>query len=122
MWIKEVRQRRKLSQAALAKRVGIHRVHLARIEGEARMPSFRALERIARALGVTSEELLSGYRRKREAVAIRESGRRCRRFLRLLLGSTRTLQDRLRLERDLVAMLGRLRRRSRNRTRGRGDA
>jgi transcriptional regulator with XRE-family HTH domain len=53
-----------MTQAALAKRAKISRVHLANVESadkapHHRSPSLAALERIAKALGVPVTELLS---------------------------------------------------------------
>ena len=63
MRIKEVRQKRGLSQEALAKRVGSHQVYIAQIEGSAknppiRTPSLPMLQKIAKALKVKVGELV----------------------------------------------------------------
>lgn len=53
--IRELREARGLTQAALAKRAGIGRVTLARIEVGAQAPSPWTLSRLARALKVKVE-------------------------------------------------------------------
>jgi transcriptional regulator with XRE-family HTH domain len=63
MRIKEVRQAKGLTQAALAKKAGIHPIYLAQIEGSAKNPPIRTpsvpmLERLAKALKVKVGELL----------------------------------------------------------------
>ncbi len=60
MRIKKLRERRKLSQEALAARAGIHRVSLANVERGAKQPTLDTLERLARALGVPVARFLSG--------------------------------------------------------------
>jgi transcriptional regulator with XRE-family HTH domain len=42
-----------MTQAELARRVGMHKIYLAKIEGGRSMPAFKTLQRIAKALGVT---------------------------------------------------------------------
>ena len=51
-------QKRGLTQEALAAKVDIHRVHLARIESAVRTPSVEMLEKLAKALKVTVGELV----------------------------------------------------------------
>ena len=58
--IREARQRRKLSQTELARRVGLHRVSLANIERGTRTPSLETLFKLARALKVAPARLLNG--------------------------------------------------------------
>jgi transcriptional regulator with XRE-family HTH domain len=63
MRIKRMRIEHELTQAALAKKAKISRVHLANIESadnapHHRTPSLAVLERLARALGVPVTELL----------------------------------------------------------------
>lgn len=63
MKIKRLRIDNELTQAALAKKARISRVHLANIESadnapHHRTPSLAVLERLARALGVPVTELL----------------------------------------------------------------
>jgi transcriptional regulator with XRE-family HTH domain len=51
--IRRLRQRRGLSQPALAQLAGLSRIYIAKIEaGERTSPSFPTLERVARALRV----------------------------------------------------------------------
>ncbi len=47
-----------MTQEALAKKVGIHRVYLAQIEASSKTPSLHTLERLAKALGVKVTDLL----------------------------------------------------------------
>jgi transcriptional regulator with XRE-family HTH domain len=56
--IKRLRQELGLTQEALAKKASLHRVYLAQIEGQTKVPSIAMLEKIARALGVPVTELL----------------------------------------------------------------
>ncbi len=56
--LKKARERRKLTQAALAKRLGVHQVTIARLETGTRRPSADLLQRLARVLKVTMEDLL----------------------------------------------------------------
>ncbi len=58
--IREARQRRKLSQTELARRVGLHRVSLANIEGGRKTPSLPTLFKLARALKVSPASLVNG--------------------------------------------------------------
>ena len=63
MKIKRLRVQREMTQAALAKKVRISRVHLANLESadnapHHRTPSLAVLERLAGALGVAVTELL----------------------------------------------------------------
>ena len=58
------RQARGLSQAALAAKAGVSRVFVEKIEAGARIPSWGALERLARALGCRVELLLVPRRAK----------------------------------------------------------
>jgi transcriptional regulator with XRE-family HTH domain len=58
--LRSLRKQRNLSQAELAKLVGLHYIHVGRYErGEAR-PSADTLKRLADALGVSSDYLLEG--------------------------------------------------------------
>ncbi len=64
MKIKRIREARDMTQADLAKKVGISRVHLANIESadtskHHRSPSLATLEKIAKKLKVKVSELLS---------------------------------------------------------------
>ena len=56
--LKKARERRKLTQVELAKRVRVHQVTIARLERGARRPSADLLQRLARVLKVTMEDLL----------------------------------------------------------------
>jgi transcriptional regulator with XRE-family HTH domain len=56
--IRAFRERRRLSQKALAIRAGIHRVSLANIERGAKLPTLETLERLAKALRVPLRRLL----------------------------------------------------------------
>jgi transcriptional regulator with XRE-family HTH domain len=56
--LQELRRRRQLTQVALAKRVQVHPITIARWEGDARTPSMAALQRLAKALGVPVTALL----------------------------------------------------------------
>jgi transcriptional regulator with XRE-family HTH domain len=58
MTLKRLRQKKGLTQAALAKRAKLHRVYVAQIEAQTKIPSLAALERLAKALGVPVAELL----------------------------------------------------------------
>jgi transcriptional regulator with XRE-family HTH domain len=61
--IREWRQRRRLTQAALAARAGLSWIYIAKLEGGARRaPSLPTLERIARALKVSVRIELVGRR------------------------------------------------------------
>jgi transcriptional regulator with XRE-family HTH domain len=59
MQIKALRERRKLSQEALADRAGIHRVSLANIERGAKVPTLDTLERLSKALQVPLGRLVA---------------------------------------------------------------
>lgn len=50
--LKHARERRAMTQAALAAKVGVHQVTIARIETGARNPSMPLLQKIAKALGM----------------------------------------------------------------------
>jgi transcriptional regulator with XRE-family HTH domain len=56
--ITALRERRGLSQAALAERAGISRMHLSRVGADTVSPTLDMLERIAKALGVHVRDLL----------------------------------------------------------------
>lgn len=60
--VKKLRKRAKLSQAELAEKVGVSQVSVCMYELETAMPNPATLVRLARALGVTVEELVEvGY-------------------------------------------------------------
>jgi len=56
--IKEIRKQKSLSQEELAFRSGLHRTYISDIERGSRNVSVKNIEKIARALGVKSSELL----------------------------------------------------------------
>ena len=56
--LKKARERRKLTQAALANKVGVHQVTIARLETGERRPSMDLLQRLAKALKVRVGDLL----------------------------------------------------------------
>jgi len=56
--LQKARKREKLTQAALAKKVGVHQVTIARLETGVRRPSADLLQRLAKALRVKMEDLL----------------------------------------------------------------
>jgi transcriptional regulator with XRE-family HTH domain len=56
--VTELRQKRSLSQEALAAKAGINRVTLARLERAMHPPNLETLDRIARALSVTLADLV----------------------------------------------------------------
>jgi len=56
--IKRLRKRRKMTQAVLADKVGVHRIYIAQIEAATKTPSIATLEKIAQALKVKPAELL----------------------------------------------------------------
>ena len=56
--IKRLRERRGLTQEVLAKRAGLHRVYVAQIEAQTKVPSIATLEKLAKALGVKAGRLL----------------------------------------------------------------
>ncbi len=58
--VKRRRQALTLSQPELAKRAGISRGYLARVELGMQSPTLEVIERLARALRVTPGELLGG--------------------------------------------------------------
>jgi DNA-binding XRE family transcriptional regulator len=58
MTIARIRKRRKMTQAQLAKRAGVHRVYVAQIEGQTKIPSLATLEKLAKALNVKVGRLL----------------------------------------------------------------
>jgi len=57
--LKQARTRRRLTQAVLAKRVGVDVMTISRIERGDRRPSMALLQRLAKALGVPVTELLA---------------------------------------------------------------
>ena len=58
MRVKEWRIRRRLTQDALARKAGLHRVYLAQIETGVKTPSLAMLQRLADALNIKLVDLL----------------------------------------------------------------
>jgi transcriptional regulator with XRE-family HTH domain len=58
--LKQLRKQRDLSQAQLAKAVGVHQNHIGRYERGESQPSADALRRLAEALTVTTDYLIEG--------------------------------------------------------------
>lgn len=58
MRLKKLREQQGASQAVLAKKVGISREHLSRLEGGRHDPTLTLLQKLAKALGVSVAELL----------------------------------------------------------------
>ena len=56
--LKKIRERRGLTQAALAEKVGVHQVTIARLETGERNPSMDLLQRLAKALKMKLPDLL----------------------------------------------------------------
>jgi transcriptional regulator with XRE-family HTH domain len=56
--LKRLRERRGMTQEALAKAAGVHRVYVAQIEAQTKVPSVTTLEKLARALKVKPGRLL----------------------------------------------------------------
>jgi transcriptional regulator with XRE-family HTH domain len=58
MRVKQLRNKKKLTQAALAERVGVHRIYIAQIEAGTKIPSLATLAKLAKALHVPVTALL----------------------------------------------------------------
>ena len=58
MTIKRLRNRRKMTQAALAREVPCHRIYIAQIEAGTKTPSIATLDKLAKALSVKVARLL----------------------------------------------------------------
>jgi transcriptional regulator with XRE-family HTH domain len=58
MRVRRFRKMKELTQAALAKRVGVHRIYIAQIEAGTKTPSLPTLAKLAKALGVRVTALL----------------------------------------------------------------
>ena len=56
--LQDLRRRRKLTQVALAQRLKVHPITVAKWETNLRTPSMAALQRLAKALGVPVTRLL----------------------------------------------------------------
>jgi transcriptional regulator with XRE-family HTH domain len=57
--LKAVRQEKGLTQQELADRIGMHRVELAKLEGNVHKPTWRTVQRLGTALGVSCERFVS---------------------------------------------------------------
>ena len=57
--LKRARERRAMTQAALAAKVGVHQVTIARIETGVRNPSMPLLQKMSKALKVKLTDLLA---------------------------------------------------------------
>lgn len=60
--IRRLRETRHLTQAELAHRAGLSRMHVIRIERDEISPTLDTLEKVAQALGVTVQSLLRRVR------------------------------------------------------------
>ena len=58
MKLREIRERKGLSQVALSKRANVHRVSISLYESGKKKPNIDSLKRLAAALDVTTDELL----------------------------------------------------------------
>jgi len=56
--LRKIREKRGMTQTALAERVGVHRVTIAYLESGARQPSMDLLQRLAKVLKVKVADLL----------------------------------------------------------------
>ncbi|MGK5093748.1 helix-turn-helix transcriptional regulator [Deltaproteobacteria bacterium TL4] len=70
--IKEIRKQKKMSQEELAEKVGINQNHLSRLETGKYKPSIDALKRLADALEVSADYLLSDTDDKPEEIRIED--------------------------------------------------
>ena len=59
--LKELRQRRKFTQEALADAAGLHRAYVGQIERGEKYVGLKNLQKIARALSVGITDLLKGF-------------------------------------------------------------
>jgi transcriptional regulator with XRE-family HTH domain len=57
--IRRLRKKHGMTQAALAAKAGVHRIYVAQIEGQTKVPSIATLEKLAKALGVKVGRLLA---------------------------------------------------------------
>ncbi len=57
--LRAVRLKKKLSQGDVAKILGVHRSYISGLERGARNPSLLTVQKVARALGVTADKLIS---------------------------------------------------------------
>lgn len=58
--VKHLRNKKDISQADLAKRLGMSQSHLSDIEGDNKNPSAKVLKKLADALGFTMDEFFEG--------------------------------------------------------------
>jgi len=58
--LKDLRQKKKLSQTELGKMVGLHFTHISRYERGLSQPSTNKLQKLAEAFGVTADYLIEG--------------------------------------------------------------
>ena len=56
--LKEVRLRKGLSQGDVARILGVHRTYISGLERGARNPSLLTVQKVAKALGIRSKELI----------------------------------------------------------------
>lgn len=56
--LKEVRQKKNLSQGDVARILGVHRTYISGLERGARNPSLLTVQKVAKALGVDAKKLL----------------------------------------------------------------
>ncbi|OGH15472.1 MAG: hypothetical protein A3E68_00620 [Candidatus Levybacteria bacterium RIFCSPHIGHO2_12_FULL_39_39] len=57
--LREVRLKKKLSQGDVAKILGVHRSYISGLERGMRNPSLLTVQKVAKALGVTADKLIS---------------------------------------------------------------
>jgi DNA-binding XRE family transcriptional regulator len=57
--LQKARHRRKLTQTALAEKVGVHKITISRLERGDRQPSMELLHRLAKVLKVKVSDLLA---------------------------------------------------------------
>jgi len=56
--IKRIREQKKMSQGDICRKLGLDRAYISNVEGGKGNPTLATIEKIAQALGVTSDELL----------------------------------------------------------------
>jgi len=56
--LKRIRTAKKLSQGAIARKLGVHRAYISGIENGKRNPTLATIQKLAKALGVSPKELL----------------------------------------------------------------
>ena len=56
--LQQIRKRRKLTQLALAEKVGVHKITISRLERGDRQPSMDMLQKLAKVLKVNMKDLL----------------------------------------------------------------